>query len=66
MDRGANGHDRTRLRPLSQRSTSAPSSSFPRVAGPFLATRQVFCDGGMTSDRVLTTVQEKFGDLSVL
>jgi hypothetical protein len=32
---------RTKLLLLSLRSTSAPSSSFPRVAGPFPVTRQV-------------------------
>jgi hypothetical protein len=66
MDWDANGHDRTRLRLLSPKSTSAPSSSYPRAAGPFPATRQVLRGGGMNKERVLTTPQEKFGDLSVL
>jgi hypothetical protein len=39
----ANAHDRTRSLLLNLRLTSAPSSSYPRVAGPFLATRQVYC-----------------------
>jgi F-type H+-transporting ATPase subunit d len=56
---------RTRLLLLSPRSTSAPSSSFPRAAGPFLVTRQVV-QPGLRHSAMLTIPQEKFGDLSVL
>jgi hypothetical protein len=56
MKMNANRFCRTRLRLLSPTSTSAPSSSFPRVAGPFLATRQVLCDGIVNVGYMLTTM----------
>ena len=56
---------RTRLLLPSPRLTSAPSSSFPRAAGPFLVTRQVI-QARLRQAVILTTPQEKFGDLSVL
>lgn len=58
---------RTRLRLLSQRLTSAPSSSWQRVAGPFQVTRQVSAwSASCVGPSSLIPPQEKFGDLSVL
>jgi hypothetical protein len=66
MEMDANEHGRTRLRLPSPTSTSAPSSSSPRAAGPFPATRQALLDGIVYSGCILIPAQEKFGDLSVL
>jgi hypothetical protein len=46
---------RTRLLLLSPRLTSAPSSSFPRAAGPFPVTRQVV-QAWLRHSAILTTV----------
>jgi hypothetical protein len=56
---------RTRLLLLSRILTHVLSSSFPRAAGTFQATRLVY-PRLEDYDSLLTTFQEKFGDLSVL
>lgn len=59
---------RMRLLLPDQTLTSAPRNSFQRVVGPFLVTRQVHLQhqSPKRSWTWLTSLQEKFGDLSVL
>lgn len=56
--------NRMRLLLPRSRSTRRPTSSFPRVAGWCLDTRYV--DSRKHTSRILTALQEKFGDLAVV